>query len=179
VLWCGRRSKESPNHCDFDCYQLTKEHSQQCRDTWIVRVADSGYGCGPRICRSDMHNPPCDGWASCRATHCCWQTDCSSCLGGGQVSPIFELPPYSLGHLYIADCLDPLYWLSQKLHWPGLSDASRGLGKEQSCAIWDLDCDPPIPKPVLQFTEVGLQITDEKRLMAGRGYDSRIIRVLR
>jgi hypothetical protein len=75
--------------------------------------------------------------------------------------------------------LHPLNWLTEKLHWPGLSGASRGLGKEHGRAVSDVDSDPPAPKPELQSTEVGLQITDEERRIARRGYDGRTVRVLR
>jgi hypothetical protein len=72
-----------------------------------------------------------------------------------------------------------LNWLSEKLQWSGLSGVSRGLGKRLGRDLWDVDSDPPAPKPKLQSTEVGLQITDEKRRIARRGYKSRIVRVLR
>jgi hypothetical protein len=37
-------------------------------------------------------------------------------------------------HPKIAGGLEPLNWLSEKMQWPGLSGASRGLGKEHGRA---------------------------------------------
>jgi hypothetical protein len=81
----------------------------------------------------------------------------------GQARPISFSPGWRaptrlaayLGLPTIASCFDPLYCLSEKLHWPGLSDTSRGHGKDHSRALWDDDSDPPVPKPQLQSTEVG------------------------
>jgi hypothetical protein len=50
-----------------------------------------------------------------------------------------------LGHPKITNCFDPLYWLSDKLRWSGFLDAPRGLGKENSGALRNVDSDPPIP----------------------------------
>jgi hypothetical protein len=70
---------------------------------------------------------------------------------------------------------DPLYWLSEKLHWPGSLGVPRGLSKEHNGALWEVNIDPPIPHPEIQPTETGLQEIDEQRWTAGRGYESRIV----
>jgi hypothetical protein len=35
----------------------------------------------------------------------------------------------------------------------------------------------PFAQPPLKFVEVGLQVADEQRRLAGRGYDCRVIRL--
>jgi hypothetical protein len=71
------------------------------------------------------------------------------------------------GHLKIASGFDLLYWLSEKVHWPGQCDAPRGHGKEHSDAFLGFDSDRPVSKPELQFTAVGLQMTNESEPRVG------------
>jgi hypothetical protein len=80
------------------------------------------------------------------------------------------------GHPNISCCFDQLYWLSEKMDWSGLLDASRSLNREHSGALWEVDGNPPVPHPVLKSTEISLQIPDEKRWTEGRGYESRVVR---
>lgn len=76
----------------------------------------------------------------------------------------------------IPNCFDPLYQLSEKLHWSGLLDASCDLNKENHCALLDIDSNPPGPETELQSTKVGLQKTDKERWTTVCGYESRVIR---
>jgi hypothetical protein len=39
------------------------------------------------------------------------------------------------GYSKVPCCVDPLYWLSEKLDWPGSLDASRTLSKEHRGAL--------------------------------------------
>ena len=44
-------------------------------------------------------------------------------------------------------------------------------------ALRDINGDSPFAQPPLKVVEVGLQVADEQRRLAGRGYDCRVIRV--
>jgi hypothetical protein len=63
----------------------------------------------------------------------------------------------------------------QKLHLSRFLDASRDLNKELSGALRYADGNPP----ELQSTETGLQVIAKKRRTARRGYENRVVRVLR
>jgi hypothetical protein len=43
--------------------------------------------------------------------------------------------PRIMGYSMVPCCVDPLYWLSVKLDWPGSLDASRSLSKEHRGAL--------------------------------------------
>jgi hypothetical protein len=53
-------------------------------------------------------------------------------------------------------CFDPLYWLSEKLNWPGYLDTSRILSEEQRGPLPDVDSDPTIPNPELESMQISL-----------------------
>jgi hypothetical protein len=130
-----------------------------------------GHGCWQRISRSGMRNPSWDGRAPCRTAHRSRRTDHFSSLGGGQTCPIFGLPSSSPGWrvptrlaAYQESPQDSgrfgsteLALRETALAW-AVGRFSRS-GKEHGRALLDVDSDPPAPKPKLQSTEVGLQIT--------------------
>lgn len=68
------------------------------------------------------------------------------------------------GEPKIPRCFDPLYRLSEKLHCPGLLDASRFLNEESRGALRDVDSNPRSLQPELQSTEV-----DNRRKAMGYG----------
>jgi hypothetical protein len=47
--------------------------------------------------------------------------------------------PCVKGYPKVPCCFNPLYWLCEKLGWPGSLDASHGLVKEHSSALRDVD----------------------------------------
>jgi hypothetical protein len=55
------------------------------------------------------------------------------------------------------NCFDPFYWLSEKMHWSGVLDAPRGLGKTTTVLFEKL-------KAVLQSGShsSSLQVIDEQ-----------------
>jgi hypothetical protein len=52
---------------------------------------------------------------------------------------------------------------------------SRGPNKQYNGALRHADSDPPVPQPQLQSTQVGPQVTGERRRTARRGYKSRAV----
>jgi hypothetical protein len=67
-------------------------------------------------------------------------------------------------------CIDPLDWLPEESYRLGLNEALNGLHEHHRGAIGDVDGNSPLTQPQLKVVEVA----DEQRWLAGRGYDSRI-----
>jgi hypothetical protein len=64
--------------------------------------------------------------------------------------------PCAYGDTKIAGSFNPFFWLTEKLHRPGLLDAPRGLNKEHRGAVWDVDSKPLVPYPELRSTKTGI-----------------------
>ena len=47
--------------------------------------------------------------------------------------------------LFVPCCIDPFYWLSKRLDWPGSSGAPRSFN---SLAVPDAHCNPPFRSTV-------------------------------
>jgi hypothetical protein len=70
-----------------------------------------------------------------------------------------------------------LDWFAEESYWSGLNDAATGSREDHRGALRDVDGNSPYTQPPLKVTEIGLQVADEQRRLAGRGYDGRTIRV--
>jgi hypothetical protein len=49
------------------------------------------------------------------------------------------------GHPKVTSCIEPLCWLSEKLHWSAFLNSFGCLAKEYSGVFWDVDGNLPIP----------------------------------
>ena len=91
-------------------------------------------------------------------------------MWGDQVSRYLELPQ-------ITSSFDPLDWFPEECYWSGLDEALSGIGEYYRGALREINGDSPFAQPPLRVVEVWLQVADEQRRLAGRGYDGRVIRV--
>jgi hypothetical protein len=81
------------------------------------------------------------------------------------------------GHSKITRGIDPKDWLTEELNWSRFVDSLAGLCEEHRGNFRDVDGDPPVSQPPLWVTEILLQVGDEQRWLAGRGYEGRVIRL--
>jgi hypothetical protein len=58
-----------------------------------------------------------------------------------------------------------------------LDESPSGYREEDRRALGDVDSDSPFTQPPLKVVELRLQVADEQRWLAGRGYDGRDFRV--
>jgi hypothetical protein len=65
----------------------------------------------------------------------------------------------------------------EKSYWSGLNEATTGSREVHHGVLRDFNNNSPFIYPPLKVAEVGLQVADEQRRLAGRDYDDRIIRV--
>jgi hypothetical protein len=70
-----------------------------------------------------------------------------------------------------------LDWFPEEGYWSGLNEAPSGTREYYRTALGNDYGDSPFAQPPLEFVEVGLQVADEQRRLAGRGYDCRVIRL--
>jgi hypothetical protein len=70
-----------------------------------------------------------------------------------------------------------LDWLSEEGDWSVLNESATGSREDHRGALRNADGDSLFTQPPLKVAEVRVQIADEQRRLAGRGYDGRIIRV--
>jgi hypothetical protein len=70
-----------------------------------------------------------------------------------------------------------LDWLPDKCYWSGLDEAPSGTREYHRAALGNVYGDSPFAQTPLKFVEVGFQVADEQRRLAGRGYDGRFDRV--
>ena len=56
-------------------------------------------------------------------------------------------------------------------YWSGLDEAPSGTREYYRAALRGINGDSPFAHPTLKVVEVGLQVADEQRRLAGRGYD--------
>jgi len=70
-----------------------------------------------------------------------------------------------------------LDWFPEEGYWSGLDEAPSGTREYYRAALRDINGDSPFAQPPLKIVEVELQVADEQRQLAGRGYDGCVIRV--
>jgi hypothetical protein len=70
-----------------------------------------------------------------------------------------------------------LDWFPEECYWSGLHEAPTGTREYYRAAFGNIYGDSPFAQPSLKVVEVGLQVVDEQRRLAGRGYDYRVIRL--
>jgi hypothetical protein len=70
-----------------------------------------------------------------------------------------------------------LHWFLEECDWSGLDEAPSSTREYHRAAFGNVYGDSPFAQPSLKVVEVGLQVADEQRRLAGRGYDGRVIRV--
>jgi hypothetical protein len=66
-----------------------------------------------------------------------------------------------------------LDWFPKESYWSGLDKAPSST-REDYRGAGDIHGDSPFTQPSLKVVEVGLQVADEQRRLAGRGYDGRL-----
>jgi hypothetical protein len=69
-----------------------------------------------------------------------------------------------------------LDWLSQELNWSRFEGSSTGFSEEYHGALREAG-DPPFSQPQPYLAEICLQVIEEKRCLAERGNDGRVVRV--
>jgi hypothetical protein len=129
VLSYGQRRMESPNPPEFDCYQRNKLRWSQCEDTWIVcntcsfcRQRTSRRTCVIRHRTDEVlleQHTVSDGQAASPVKEGANHAQSLSCLHSYLVDVCRPGKWCIKGHPNIPCCFDPLYWLSEKLHWSG------------------------------------------------------------
>jgi hypothetical protein len=67
-----------------------------------------------------------------------------------------------------------LDWFPEECYWLGLHEAAFGTREDYRGALRDIYGDFPFTQPPLKVVEVGLQVADEQRRLAGHGYDGRV-----
>ena len=77
----------------------------------------------------------------------------------------------------ITSSFDPLDWFPEECDWSGLDEAPSCMRVYHRAALGNIYGDSQFAQPPLRVVEVGLQVADELRRLAGRGYDCRVIRV--
>ena len=66
---------------------------------------------------------------------------------------------------------------SSKCYWSGLDEAPSGTREGYRGALGHVNGDSPVAQTPLNVVEVGFQVADKQRRLAGRGYDGRVVRV--
>ena len=66
---------------------------------------------------------------------------------------------------------------STKSYWSGLDEAPSGTREDYRGALGHISGDSPVTQPPLKVVEIGFQVADKQRRLAGRGYDGRVVRV--
>jgi len=65
-----------------------------------------------------------------------------------------------------------LDWFPEECVWSGLDEAPSGTREYRRAALGNIYGNSPFAQQQLKFVEVGLQVADEQRRLAGRGYDA-------
>jgi hypothetical protein len=92
-------------------------------------------------------------------------------MSGDQVSRLSRVTPQ------ITSSFDQFDWFLEECYWSGLDEAPSGTREYYRA---DLETSMAILHSLNQrfkVVEVGLQVADEQRRLAGRGYGCRVIRV--
>ena len=91
-------------------------------------------------------------------------------MWGDQVSRVFRVTQ-------VTSCVDPLDWFPKKCYCSGLVEAPSSTREDYRGALRDINGNSPFTQPTLKIVEVWLQVADEQRRLARRGYDGRVVRV--
>jgi hypothetical protein len=67
-------------------------------------------------------------------------------------------------------------WFPEECYWSGLDEAPSSTREYYRTALGNVYGDSPFAQPPLKVVEVALQVAEEQRWLAGRGYDGRVIR---
>ena len=73
--------------------------------------------------------------------------------------------------------VDPFVWFLKECYWSGLDEAPSGTREDYRGALRHANGDSPFTQLLLKVVEVGFQVADKQRRLAGRGYDGRVVRV--
>lgn len=65
----------------------------------------------------------------------------------------------------------------EKCYWSGPDETPSGPREDYRGALRDICGDSPFTRPPVKVVYLGLQLADEQSRLAGRGYDSRVVRV--
>jgi biotin carboxylase len=82
-----------------------------------------------------------------------------------------------LGLPQITSRVDPLDRFPEECYWSGPDEAPSGTSEDCHGALRDINGDSPFTQPPHKVVEVWLQVANEQRQLAGRGYDSSVVRV--
>jgi len=67
-----------------------------------------------------------------------------------------------------------LDWFPEECYWSGLGEAPSGRREYYHAALGNIYGDSPLAQPPLKVVELGFQVAEEQRRLAGRGYDCRV-----
>jgi len=81
------------------------------------------------------------------------------------------------GYPKITSSVDPFDWLPEECYWSGFNEALSGTREDDSGTLSYINAVSPFTQPSLKVFEIRLQVADEQRRIAGRGYDGRFVRV--
>jgi hypothetical protein len=68
-----------------------------------------------------------------------------------------------------------LDWFPEECYWSELEEAPSDTRQYYRADLGNIYGDSPFAQTPLLVVEVGLQVSDEQRRLAGRGYDCRVI----
>jgi len=71
----------------------------------------------------------------------------------------------------------PIGLVPEECYWSGPDEAPNATREDYRGTLRDINGYSPITQPPLKIVKVWLQVDDERRRLAGRGYDSRVERV--
>jgi hypothetical protein len=77
----------------------------------------------------------------------------------------------------ITSSVDQLDWFAEECYWSGLDELLSSTREDYRGTLRDINGDSPFTQPPLKVVELRLQVADDQRRLAGRGYDGRVVRV--
>lgn len=78
------------------------------------------------------------------------------------------------GHPQVTVGVDTVDWFPEELYCSGFWEVPTDLCEEHRISLRDIDGDPSFSQPPLEVVEIRLQVADEQRWLAKRGYDGRV-----
>jgi len=82
-----------------------------------------------------------------------------------------------LGLPQITSSVGPFDWFPEECYWSVLNEAQSSTREDDRGALGNINS--TFTQALLKVVEVCLQIADEQRRLAGRGYDGHVVRVER
>ena len=73
--------------------------------------------------------------------------------------------------------VDPFDWFPEECYWSGLDEVLCGTREDYRGALRHINGYSPFAQPPLKIVEVGFQVADKQRRLAGRGYDGHVVSV--